>query len=204
MFSPRGMDLERGWPGRIEGDEVVQFAAQTLQVWFTAGGALREHARYPLDEVELRAPVLHPPGIRIFFGDGLDFVFGNTAAVYGPEAEVAFPEGSSDLRSGRSVVAVVGAEGRIGGFTAGNLLRAADLPGAKSYDFALAVGPVLATPDDYDGTGWDEHVAHAARNTRLRPGELLVRTTAEPEARAERGVVAVEVAGIGELRTRVT
>ena len=29
MFSPKGMDLERGWPGRIEGDRVIQLAAQT-------------------------------------------------------------------------------------------------------------------------------------------------------------------------------
>ena len=27
MFSPRELDLERGWPGRIDGDRVVQLAA---------------------------------------------------------------------------------------------------------------------------------------------------------------------------------
>ena len=37
-----------------------------MQVFFTAGGALREHAVYLLAEVELRAPVLQPPGMRIF------------------------------------------------------------------------------------------------------------------------------------------
>ena len=31
MFSPKGHQLERGWPGRIEGDRVIQLAAQTLQ-----------------------------------------------------------------------------------------------------------------------------------------------------------------------------
>ena len=75
MFSPKGMNLERGWPGRVDGDRVIQLAAQTLQVYFTAGGALREHAEYALADVDLRAPVLHPPGIRIF-DDGLDFAFG--------------------------------------------------------------------------------------------------------------------------------
>ena len=35
MFSPKGQDLERGWPGRIDGDRVVQLAAQTLQAFFT-------------------------------------------------------------------------------------------------------------------------------------------------------------------------
>src|SRR6185503_10206775 len=66
MFRPKGTGLERGWPGRVDGDEVVQLAAQTLQAFFTGGGGAREHARYRLDEVELRPPVLHPPGVRVF------------------------------------------------------------------------------------------------------------------------------------------
>ena len=50
MFSPRDRELERGWPGRIEGDRVIQLAAQTLQSFFTGGGGAREHAEYRLDE----------------------------------------------------------------------------------------------------------------------------------------------------------
>ena len=65
MFSPKGMALERGWPGRVEGDTVIQLAAQTLQAFFSGGGSAREHARYPLAEVELRPPVRHPPSIRV-------------------------------------------------------------------------------------------------------------------------------------------
>ena len=61
MFSPKGAELERGWPGRLEGDRIVQLAAQTLQAFFTGGGGAREHAEYPLAECELRAPVLFPP-----------------------------------------------------------------------------------------------------------------------------------------------
>ena len=60
MFSPADADLERGWPGRIEGDTVVQLAAQTLQAFFTGGSSAREHAEYALDSVLLRAPVLEP------------------------------------------------------------------------------------------------------------------------------------------------
>ena len=201
MFSPKGMELERGWPGRIDGDRVVQLAAQTIQVYFTAGGALREHAEYALDQVDLRAPVLYPPGIRIF-GQGLDFAFGNTAAVRGPEAEIAYPEGSSDLRSEPAVVAVVGADGAIGGFTGGNAWHAPDLPGAKSRDFALSVGPWLLTPDEYDGASWDERLAHAARNTALRPGELLV-APASGSVAVQRGVVEARIEGVGVLRNRV-
>ena len=65
MFTPVGHDLERGWPGRIDGDRVVQLAAQTLQSFFTGGSAAREHAEYPLADVLLRAPVLEPPAVRL-------------------------------------------------------------------------------------------------------------------------------------------
>ncbi len=197
MFSPKGERLPRGWPGRIEGDRVVQLAAQTLQVFLTAGGALREHAVYPLAEVDLRAPVLQPPGIRIF-ADGLDFVFGNTAAVVGPGDEVRRPAGAGELRSRPAVAAVIGAGGAIGGFTAANAWLAPELPGAKRYDFALSLGPVLVTADELGVTPeWRERVEHAARNTLLRPGELLVAPFAS--AAVEPGPVRVHVEGIGTL-----
>src|SRR6476661_6551373 len=76
MFSPRDQDLERGWPGRIDGDKVIQLAAQTLQAFFTGGGTAREHAEYPLAEVRLLVPIQQPPAIRVY--DGGDFRFGNT------------------------------------------------------------------------------------------------------------------------------
>src|SRR6266576_4935024 len=66
MFTPRELALERGWPGRIEGDRVIQLAAQTLQSFFTGGGNAREHAEYALADVDLRAPVLYPPAVRDF------------------------------------------------------------------------------------------------------------------------------------------
>jgi hypothetical protein len=44
MFTPRDLQLERGWPGIIEGDRVVQLAAQTLQAYFTGGGKARRLA----------------------------------------------------------------------------------------------------------------------------------------------------------------
>src|SRR3954466_10796556 len=64
MFTPRELALERGWPGRIDGDWVVQLAAQTLEAFFSSGGKAREHNVYPLGDVALRAPVLRPPGRR--------------------------------------------------------------------------------------------------------------------------------------------
>ena len=54
MFSPLENPV-RGWPGRVEGDRVIQLAAQTLQAFFTGGGQAREHAEYPLADVRLLA-----------------------------------------------------------------------------------------------------------------------------------------------------
>ena len=71
MFHPVGHPLERGWVGRVDGDRVVQLAAQTLQSFFSGGGSAREHAEYPLGEVVLLAPVLHPPSVRLFDEAGL-------------------------------------------------------------------------------------------------------------------------------------
>ena len=85
MFTPADAELERGWPGRIEGDTVVQLAAQTLQSFFTGGSAAREHAEYPLDDVILRAPVLEPPAVRLF-DDASSFTFANPAAIRSPGA----------------------------------------------------------------------------------------------------------------------
>ena len=67
MFTPRELQLERGWPGIIDGETVIQVAAQTLQAFFTGGGTARHHAEYALDDVEFRAPVLHPPSVRDFY-----------------------------------------------------------------------------------------------------------------------------------------
>jgi fumarylacetoacetate (FAA) hydrolase len=228
MFSPREAALERGWPGRIDGDLVVQLAAQTLQAFFSGGSSAREHAEYSLADVELRPPVIAPPGVRVFapFGE-LDFAFGH-GSIVGPDADVAFPEGAAGLRPGPGVAALIGADGAIGGFTVANGWTAPDLPGAKSTDFATSIGPVVATPDELRGDRgaivtrvngeeragadlaglarpWDELVAHAARNTRLRPGELLVVAAppvdAPPVARGD--AVEIEVEGIGVLRNRV-
>ena len=61
----------------------IQLAAQTLQSFFTGGGTAREHAEYPLAEVALLAPVLHPPSVRVF-DDQTSFAFANPTAIVGP------------------------------------------------------------------------------------------------------------------------
>src|ERR687883_67499 len=233
MFSPKGHLLERGWPGLIEGD--------------------------------LRPPVLHPPAVRDFYAfeqhvrtararRGLEvpqewyelpvFYFSNPAAIYGPEDEIPYPEGTEELDYELEVAAVIGAEGAIGGFTIMNDWSARDLQRAemkvglgpaKGKDFATSLGPVVVTPDEFDGSrgtmvarvngeersrgeladmyhSWDAIVAHAARNTRLLPGDVLGSGTVGTGCILELGderwlkrgdVVELEVEGIGVLRNRV-
>jgi hypothetical protein len=175
MFSPKGEDLERGWPGRIDGDRVIQLAAQTLQAFFTGGGVAREHAEYPLAEVDLRPPVIHPPTARRFLQGSLDFEFLNTASVYGPEDTIPFPAGATTIEASIGLAAVIGDEGQIGGYTLANVFVAPELSGAKKRDFALSIGPVLVTEQLMaEPPPWDEIVAYASLNTRLRPGDLLI------------------------------
>ena len=172
MFSPRELDLERGWPGRIDGETVIQLAAQTLQAFFTGGGQAREHAEYPLADVVLRAPVLHPPSVRIFDESG-DFAFANPAAIKAAGENPGVPGAEPVERT----AAIIGADGTIGGFTPLVEWVAPDLPGAKQRDFALTLGPVVTTSDEGfpSGVDWERLVAHAAQHTTLFPGDLIVR-----------------------------
>jgi 2-keto-4-pentenoate hydratase/2-oxohepta-3-ene-1,7-dioic acid hydratase in catechol pathway len=222
MFSPKGQDLPRGWPGRIDGDRVVQLAAQSLQAFFTGGGGAREHASYPLAAVDLRTPVMYPGTVRRFRPGTLDFEFGNTASIYGPEDEIPFPDGATSIDAGLGLAAVIGAEGAVGGYTLANSWRAPGLSGAKSRDFALSIGPVVVTDlqgrcslaASLEGTDegarfelepdWAQLVAHAARNTELRAGALLIVDAGGGGFELRSGAaVALEAKGIGVLRNRV-
>jgi fumarylacetoacetate (FAA) hydrolase len=266
MFTPRELALERGWPGRIEGDRVVQLAAQTLQALFTGGGSAREHAEYALADVDLRPPVLHPPAVRDFMAfeqhvktaralrggevpkewyETPVFYFSNPAAIYGPEALIPYPDATEELDYELECAAVIGAAGQIGGFTVMNDWSARDvqraemkvgLGPAKGKDFATSFGPVLVTPDELDGSegemvarvngeersrgnlrdmyhDWDALLAQAARNTVLRPGDIIGSGTVgggcileHDDGRwLQRGdVVELEIEGIGVLRNTVS
>jgi fumarylacetoacetate (FAA) hydrolase len=106
---------------------------------------------------------------------------------------------------------------------------------AKGKDFATSLGPILVTPDELDGSeaelvarvngeersrgnlrdlyhSWEALLAQAARNTVLRPGDVIgsgtVGTGCILEAGDERwlrrgDVVELEVEGIGVLRNTV-
>ena len=199
MFSPVGHDLERGWPGRIDGDRVIQLAAQTLQSFFTGGGGAREHAEYPLDGVVLRAPVLHPPSVRVFDEDG-DFRFANPAAIVGPDDVVHLPGGVDEIQPVLRRAVVIGADGAIGGHTLMNDWFAPGLAGAKAHDFAVSLGPVVITDLDED---WDDLVAVAARNTRLLPGDVIAAPGEAQEPVRAGDVVELSLPPFGALRNVV-
>ena len=230
MFHPVDHPLERGWVGRIDGDRVIQLAAQTLQSLFTGGGTAREHAEYPLAGVRLLAPVLHPPAVRVF-EDQATFAFRNPAAIVGPGAQVAVePASGNSLLGGLTVLArmagVIGADDAVAGFTAFADWRDPARAEPKDQDFALGLGPVVVTPDElgFDRRGaivrvdgverargrlddfdWEAARDLAAERTRLYPGDLLV----GPPLGAVDGivpgnVVEVEVPGIGVLEHAVS
>jgi fumarylacetoacetate (FAA) hydrolase len=183
--TPPGREqAEPGWPGRIVADEVYRLPAPTLRDYL-ADPVPRPPDSGPafaLADVQLLAPIPHPPSIRDFFafeghvattrgrrGASVPpewyqipvFYFTNPAAVVGPDVEVAYPDGTAELDYELEVAAVIGAEGRIAGFTIMNDWSARDLQRletrvglgpAKGKDFATSLGPVLVTVDEFDGS----------------------------------------------------
>ena len=221
MFSPKGENLERGWPGRIEGDRVIQLAAQTLQSFFTGGGNAREHAEHPLAEVELRPPVLRPPSVRDFYAfeqhvktarglRGLEmvpewyeipaFYFSNPAAIYGPEDEIPYPDGSQELDYELELAAVIGAGGADRGLHGHERLVGARPPAARDED----------RPRPRQGEGLRHEHRPGARHPRRagRPlagdGRAGERRGALPRARAGRCTTRGRRSSLTPLTTRAS
>ena len=201
MFHPEGHPLERGWVGRIDDSQVIHLAAQTLQSFFLGGGAAREHAVYALDGVALLAPVLHPPAVRIFESER-EFAFANPAAIVSPGATTERPDGAEGIEALVRSAAVIGAEGRPGGWTILGELRAPGLEPPKDRDFALFLGPWVETEPDPSSFDWDAALELAAANTQLRAGDLVA---APPVQRTELdgGSFELAVDGLGSLHGRL-
>ena len=195
MFTPAERDLQRGWPGRIDGDRVVQLAAQTLQSFFASGSSAREHADYALDAVALRAPVLEPASVRIF-EDEKTFTFANPTAIRSPGAFVTRIEGRLDVVIRRA--AIIGLDGAIGGWTGFAEFRAPELSPPKDRDFALLLGPLVDTEleDQFD---WEGARTLAELNTRLRPGEILAGPVLGLHQDVASGPLQLSFEGLGEL-----
>jgi fumarylacetoacetate (FAA) hydrolase len=163
-------------PGRVEGERVVELGAPSLAAYLAEGG--EDVGERRLEDVRLRAPIPHPPSVRDFYAferhvraaraqRGLEvapewyqipvFYFSNPAAINGPDDEVSFPGSSSAWDYELEAAAVIGAEGKIAGFTIMNDWSARDLQKmemavglgpAKGKDFATSLGPVLVTPEE--------------------------------------------------------
>jgi 2-keto-4-pentenoate hydratase/2-oxohepta-3-ene-1,7-dioic acid hydratase in catechol pathway len=59
MFTPRELALERGWPGRIEGDRVIQLDVPDMRTYYERGQEAGETGdSYALADVRLRAPIV--------------------------------------------------------------------------------------------------------------------------------------------------
>src|SRR5215469_13623059 len=173
-------DAPGGWPGRVDGDLVTRLDAPDLVAVLQAGGSAEGAGAWPVGRVELLAPVPRPPSFRDFFafeqhvataranrGSAVPqewyqfpaFYFSNPASITGPDAEIPYPAGTSELDYELEVAAVIGADGQIGGFTVLNDWSARDiqrkemrvgLGPAKAKDFATSTGPVLVTSDEFD------------------------------------------------------
>src|SRR5262245_43844060 len=221
MFHPLEHPMERGWVGRIDGDQVIQLAAQTLQSFFTGGGSAREHAVFPLAAVRLLAPVLHPPSVRVF-EDATTFAFANPASIQGHQSEVTHRTVDDwlPLEIRPRLAAVVGVGGSIAGLTLFADWRAPDLSPPKDRDFAIGLGPVVVTLDEaprspevavrvlgeeslrgrFDPFDWAAAHDLAADGPTLVPGDLIAGPALgavggiEPEALDE-----LDVEGIGTL-----
>ena len=211
MFHPVGHPLERGWVGRIDGERVLQLAAQTLQSFFTGGGTAREHAEYPLNDVVLLAPVLHPPSVRLF-DDQATFAFANPAAVArarcgrgrsGLEPDRVTPTCRRDRRGGsdRGVHRARRVARARRGAAEGSRLRSRARPRRRDAGRARrARRPVTRSPSS---TGPPPSRRAAAR-TVLYPGDIVAGPASDPLEDLEAGAaVSIEVDGIGVLEQRV-
>jgi hypothetical protein len=217
MFHPDSTPMERGWVGRVEGDEVVHLAAQTLQHVFTGGGRARDHARYLLSEVTLLLPLAVAPSIRVFDEAGA-FEFANPAALAGPGAVIAAPDTPIVLDAG--LAGLVGLEAIVAVSPVARL-RAPALGPPKDRDFGIVLGPWFTTLDEApattslrvaaDGTAneataagvdWEASRRFAEANTRLRVGDLLLAPAAVTVG-VPPGAAAVDVDGLGHLELTV-
>jgi fumarylacetoacetate (FAA) hydrolase len=161
------------------------------------------------------------PGTQIPYPDGtrmLDYEL-EVAAIIGADGEIA----GFTIMNDWSARDVKGKEMRVG------------LGPAKGKDFATSIGPVVVTADEFDGSAglmtarvngqersrgnladmyhpWPAILAQAARNTVLRPGDIIGSGTVGTGCILEHNdgrwlapgdTVELEVAGIGVLRNRV-
>ena len=205
---------------------MIRLLAPSLLDYLISSEPVGEAESYLLSQVQLLAPIPNPPAVRDFIAfekhiatararRGAEvpaewyeiptFYFSNPASIVGPDAVITRPAGSTQLDYELEVAVVIGLAGKIAGFTIMNDWSARDLQAAemkiglgpaKGKDFATSIGPILVTPDEFDGTSaqmvarvngeersrgdlseiyypWTALIEHAAANTTLRPGDII-------------------------------
>ena len=194
MFHPADAPMQRGWVGRLDGDEVVHLASQTLQHLFTGGGTAREHARYPLAEVILLLPLPRRPRCA-------SSTTRARSSSRTPRHSPAPTPRCRRLPTPRSWP-TSGSRGSSGSTPSS---RCRPSPGCgrrrlrrrKDRDFGIVLGPFFTTTDEapaaplataevgesalevrIDQPEWEAARGFAAENTRLRVGDLLLAPTA--------------------------
>ena len=158
--------LERGWPGRIDGDTVVQLAAQTLQAFFTGGGDGARARRVPARRRRLpRAGAAPAVGADLRRRRRLRASRTRPRSARPDDDDPAPCRRSAIVRSS-GVAAIIGADGAIGGFTplvewvAPRAARARRRATSRSRSGRSSTTPDEETPP---GVDWERLVAHAAR-----------------------------------------
>jgi 2-keto-4-pentenoate hydratase/2-oxohepta-3-ene-1,7-dioic acid hydratase in catechol pathway len=167
--------------------------------------------------------------VRVF-EDQETFAFANPAAIVGPGAQIGRDGApfNSLLQGGLTLfprlVAVIGAEGALAGYTAFAEWRDPDCAPPKDRDFAFALGPLLVTPDElepegieavvrvddaerlrgqFQGFDWLAARDRAAAGTTLRPGDLLAGPALGEVDVSAGGAVEIELSGLGILEQPV-
>ena len=213
---------------------MIQLAAQTLQSFFSGGGRAREHAEYPLADVVLRAPVLHPPSVRDFYAfeqhvktareargaevpkewyESRSSTSRTRPRSSGPRTS---PVSRGDARSSTTSSRwrrSSAPRGAIGGFTVMNDWSARDLQRAemkvglgpaKGKDFATSLGPVVVTPDEFDGSTGGDGRARQRRGALPREPRATCTTPgsgSSPRRRATPRLLPGDVLGSGTVGT---
>jgi fumarylacetoacetate (FAA) hydrolase len=243
-----------GFVGELDGETIHPLRAESMLAWLAGDGREREGAPVEAAEVEVRAPVPHPPSVRDFYAfeehvragwrrrggeipeywyDAPAFYFSNPASIHGPQEPVRCPPGLEELDFELEIAAVIGAGEQIAGFTLMNDWSARGIQARevtvglgphKAKDFATSLGPLIVTAESLPLQGgrlaleasvevngavvarasahsqhftWEELVAQASKNTRLRPGDVLGSGTLPGGCLWELGPLPAEAGGDG-------
>ena len=137
MFTPRELELERGWPGRVDGDASSSSPRRRCRRSSPAAAARAStpSTRSPTATCSRRC--CYPPTVRVFspFERRETPFFSFRSTVPGARARgraALSRRASEELDYGLALAAMIGADGAIGGFTLANDWTARDLAARRA------------------------------------------------------------------------